>query len=112
MAGLKAITQYEQVQKKVDEGMKVGQAIREVATALGVSPGTVHTSYYRVGRSQNKVGRAARRGEHVASTNGTSTKEIMQNLLDAAEALSHRMESLDRREQKLRRIETTLAEAS
>lgn len=114
MAGLKAITQYEQVRKKVEDGTSVGQAIREVATSLGVSPGTVHTSYYRVGRKTGVLrGKTRFNGAaNGTSTNGTSTADLMKTMLDAAEAIALRVESMERREAKLRQIESTLAEAS
>lgn len=115
MAGVKAITQYEQVRKKVDGGTSVGQAIREVATSMGVSPGTVHTSYYRVGRKTGVL-RGRSNGRFNSGTNGdnggTSTADLMQRMLDAAEALALRVESLERQGAKLRQIESTLAEAS
>lgn len=111
MAGLKAITQYEHVQKKVSDGMPVGQAIREVAKDLGVSPGTVHTSYYRVGRKTGVL-RGRTNGRNGTPLGGASTADLMRSMLDAAEALALRVENMEKREAKLRQIETTLAEAS
>lgn len=99
MAGLKAMTQYQAVRKRVDAGMKVGEAIKETAKEIGISQGTVHTSYYRVARMHGSPGtlqtRTPRRGgrKRTGYSNGNvSTEAALQRVNEAVAALQLCME--------------------
>lgn len=117
MAGLKAMTQYKAVRKRVDAGSKVGEAIKEVAKEIGISEGTVHTSYYRVARMHGGSGvlqsRSTRRGpRRTVHTNGNVTTEVaLRRVNEAVAALTLCMERDEQELVNLRKVRD-LARAS
>jgi hypothetical protein len=111
---------FELVHALIASGKKPTEAFAIVANDTGRSAATVATAYYRVARTipgGAGVKQRARRGTRTAGTtpattaarrSGTTTSELLRQLVDAAAALGQHVERLERENAEYRQIAAAL----
>jgi hypothetical protein len=110
---------FELAHALISSGKKPTEAFAIVAADTGRSAATVATAYYRVARTipgGAGVKQRARRGRRSASAgsaaatrrSGTTTSELLRQLVDAAAALGQHVERLEKENAEYRRIAAAL----
>ena len=110
---------FELAHSLISSGKRPTQAFAIVAADTGRSAATVATAYYRVARTipgGAGVKQRARRGRRSASAgpaagtrrSGTTTSELLRQLVDAAAALGQHVERLEKENAEYRRIAAAL----
>ena len=114
---------FELAHKLISDGKKPTEAFAIVASETGRSAATVATAYYRVARTMpggagvKQRTRRGRRTTAVAPTgssastarrSGTTTSELVRQLVDAAAALGQHVERLEHENAEYRRIAAAL----
>ena len=112
---------FELAHALISSGKKPTEAFAIVASDTGRSAATVATAYYRVARTipgGAGVKQRARRGRPVASAtpaaasasrrSGTTTSELVRQLVDAAAALGQHVERLERENAEYRKLAAAL----
>jgi hypothetical protein len=107
----------------IRDGKKPTEAFSMIASDTGRSAATVATAYYRVARTMPGgagVKQRARRGRRTATLaptpaaartaprSGTTTSELLRQLVDAAAALGQHVERLERENGEYRKIAAAL----
>jgi hypothetical protein len=114
---------FELAHNLIREGKKPTEAFAIVAENTGRSAATVATAYYRVARTipgGAGVKQRSRRGRRVAATapavstpptsrrGGTTTSELLRQLVDSAAALAQHVERLESENAEYRKIAAAL----
>ena len=111
---------FELAHNLISSGKKPTEAFAIVASETGRSAATVATAYYRVARTipgGAGVKQRPRRGRRVAAApakasaarrSGTTTGELLRQLVDAAAALGQHVERLERENAEYRKIAAAL----
>lgn len=115
---------FELAHNLIREGKKPTEAFAIVAENTGRSAATVATAYYRVARTipgGAGVKQRSRRGRRVASTaaassapqvarraSGTTTSDLLRQLVDSAAALAQHVERLEKENAEYRQIAAAL----
>jgi hypothetical protein len=113
---------FELAHKLIGEGKKPTEAFALVAESTGRSAATVATAYYRVARTipgGAGVKQRARRGRRTASAtpataipaarrSGTTTSDLLRQLVDSAAALAQHVERLETENAEYRQIAAAL----
>jgi hypothetical protein len=113
---------FELAHELIRDGKKPTEAFALVASSTGRSAATVATAYYRIARTVPGgagVKQRAPRGRSVATAppsarggetrrSGTTTSELVRQLVDAAAALGQHVERLERENAEYRKIAAAL----
>jgi hypothetical protein len=123
---------FDMARELIGQGKKPTEAFTIVAERTGRSAATVATAYYRIARTipggagvkqRSRSGRVAKaaapraaraakatsaRGTRRAPASGSSTSQLLQQLVDAATALSAHVERLERENAEYRTITDAL----
>ena len=110
---------FELAHALISSGKKPTEAFAIVAADTGRSAATIATAYYRVARTipgGAGVKQRARRGRRNASAgsaagtrhSGTTTSELLRQLVDAAAALGQHVERLEKENAEYRKITAAL----
>jgi hypothetical protein len=116
---------FDMARELIDQGKKPTEAFTLVAERTGRSAATVATAYYRIARTmpggagvkqrtRSRSGASARTTRGAAAStsrrqsSGSSTSQLVQQLVDAANALAQHVDRLERENAEYRNITAAL----